>query len=1225
MDNSSASRSRTSSMGADDNEEEIPRSIASIRSRFENLAAANGPTVINGLQTSSSGTKNGYASRGSVDMGKAASLGFNGDCSAVKPSAISRPSTPAPSSSLAVPSSPKLSVPDTNTVPPRPKTPKPALKRNGSTTPASNHSSTVAPSQTYQPSDLAPENRASLASPDPSRPTSPNPNRRPPPTVPSKPSSAVVTPSGSDDGSEEDRFISVKALRERFSNGPNVEASSSSVPLPRSMSDAPIKSAPAMTVKQISAPTIKRTSADGKTENPVLLSPPIEPKVDMPSSPIPINDISHPPISRTSSPAPPAPNRARKPPPRITPSPVSSVFSSPAIPQEETLPDTRPAPPQLPQRKLTIASPDTLEPIPPPLPSRSRANTISKAENETMSSTYSPPPPRLPTRNATVPPGGAAPPPSHPSSPARSRDNTNELPPPPIRSALMHKTSISTSSPPRRRNNSGEKEKEEGYSEDEDDEPEDTSALAGLSAAAKRMLDDFPDSTEANRRPPNFKPDLRIRDCHHVSAFAMFGRYVCTGSHHVRIYDTQLSEQPIFIIDLKEVGLEHKKDPRVTTMCFRPGATLAEEGRYLWCGTKDGHLWELDISTGAITSTKASAHNFPVSHLFRHRNNLISIDESGKMLVYEIADVEGKSPTLSRTLRIAEKFTFAKMICGKLWTSSGPASRSTTSASTSRGPTVRIYDPCSDGNMPPAKVAFTTEWTGAVTSATLIPMKGDTIYLGHEGGFISLWDAKELNCIQVLKISTTDILSLEGVGERLWAGNRKGQISVYDVSRKPWLTINQWTGHLDAPVQSLVVDPYSIEHLGRYTCWSFARDCIRAWDGLLSVDWIDKQLLIRQADYCSFREIKLLVCSWNIDSVKPADLTGPENSKWLEECLRSVDSPDIIVFGFQEVIPLTDKKITAKTILFGGKNKDSSSSSDKVSHAYRLWIDKLTQSVRMATPADTTYVKVHSENLVGLFTCIFVKSTEKDSLSSLDITTVKRGIGGIYGNKGAIVSRFVMDDTSICFINVHLAAGQSQKTARNADIAAIMEDKAIFPASGEERPFVLGGNGTGILDHELVILNGDLNYRIDQRRENVISSISAGELSYLLEHDQLRKEMRSNHAFRLRNFEEAPITFAPTYKYNPGSNDYDSSEKRRIPAWCDRILYRKSPHIKTINYRRYEPTVSDHRPISGGYHITLKAVNSLKEMDVRRELAAEWAQKEKEMLTQMQDNVDSYT
>jgi hypothetical protein len=84
------------------------------------------------------------------------------------------------------------------------------------------------------------------------------------------------------------------------------------------------------------------------------------------------------------------------------------------------------------------------------------------------------------------------------------------------------------------------------------------------------------------------------------------------------------------------------------------------------------------------------------------------------------------------------------------------------------------------------------------------------------------------------------------------------------------------------------------------------------------------------------------------------------------------------------------------------------------------------------------------------------------------------GIGGIYGNKGAIVARMVMDDTSLCFINVHLAAGQRQKTSRNADLAGIMEDKAILPPH-DLTPFVHGGDGTGIMDHEMVILNGDLN------------------------------------------------------------------------------------------------------------------------------------------------------
>ncbi|WWC90809.1 uncharacterized protein L201_005746 [Kwoniella dendrophila CBS 6074] len=1293
MDETSSSRSRASSVGNTQDEDEQPRSIASLRSRFENLAAANGPTALNGMSKSASGGRNGYTPKSSVDLGKSASLGLNAETNGLKPVMTSRPSTPAltssppqapaaklpPSAPPPRPITPKPSLSTTNgqsaiTPPPRPTTPKPTI--TASKPPANSQSDPLPTDSLLQPSVSSDQaQNQHIATPLASRaissgpiPTSPKPARRSAPAIPCKPSSVIITPTGSDDDQQQEDHISVKSLRERFTIGNNLAASSSTASLPRSISaDATRPSAPVMTAKQVSAPTIKRTSTDGETERPVILSPTNESEVELTLSTKPAVDDAKsqhrpappPPISRTASPAPAAPDRSHKPPPRNTASPAP-IISSPALPQDPPATTQKPTPPLLPQRRPTIVSHQIPDPIqtPPPipdnkpiispaliagssslsdtgpgppgprLPTRARANTIGKTENETIpSSANQPPPPRLPARTTTVPPGGVAPPPSHPSSPARSRDNTNDLPPPPLRSALMHSASISSSSPPRRRTNSTEKEKEENYSEDEDDEVDNATPIAGLSAAAKRLLDDFPDSTEANRRAPNFKPDLRIKDCHHVSAFATFGRYVCTGAHHVRVYDTQLSDQPIMTVDLKDTGLDHKtKEPRVTAMCFRPGATLAEEGRYLWCGTKDGHLWELDISTGTVSSSKAFAHTSSIAHIFRHRKNLISLDDSGKMLVYEISDVEGKSANLIRTLRIGEKFTFAKMICGKLWTSSGPAIRSTTSASTSKGPTIRIYDPCAEGNMPPAKVAFTSEWTGAVTSATYIPLEGDKIYLGHEGGFISIWDMTEFNCLQVLKISTNDISALEGVGERLWAGNRKGQISVYDVGQKPWLTINHWIAHSDIPIQILLVDPYSIEYSGRYTCWSFARDCMRPWDGLLSVDWIDKQLVLRQPDYCTFRDIKLLVCSWNIDSAKTTDLSGSEaNSRWLEECINSVDSPDIIVFGFQEVIPLTDKKLTAKTLLFKGKNKDSSSASDKVSHAYRQWLEKLTQAVRMASPSDTQYVKIHSENLVGLFTCIFVKSSEKDTLRDLDITTVKRGIGGIYGNKGAIVSRIVMDDTSICFINVHLAAGQSQKASRNADLAAIMEDKAIFPASGEEIPFVHGGNGTGILDHELVILNGDLNYRIDQRRENVISSIQAGELPYLLEHDQLRKEMRSNHAFRLRSFEEAPITFAPTYKYNPGTHDYDSSEKRRIPAWCDRILYRKSPHIKPINYQRYEPTVSDHRPISGGYNITLKAVDTLREMDVRRELAAEWAEKEKGMLLSMAEKFDPYT
>jgi synaptojanin len=34
-----------------------------------------------------------------------------------------------------------------------------------------------------------------------------------------------------------------------------------------------------------------------------------------------------------------------------------------------------------------------------------------------------------------------------------------------------------------------------------------------------------------------------------------------------------------------------------------------------------------------------------------------------------------------------------------------------------------------------------------------------------------------------------------------------------------------------------------------------------------------------------------------------------------------------------------------------------------------------------------------------------------------------------------------------------------------------------------------------------------------------------------------------------QGYTEGPLLFAPTYKYDYGSDKYDTSEKMRIPAW----------------------------------------------------------------------------
>jgi hypothetical protein len=67
----------------------------------------------------------------------------------------------------------------------------------------------------------------------------------------------------------------------------------------------------------------------------------------------------------------------------------------------------------------------------------------------------------------------------------------------------------------------------------------------------------------------------------------------------------------------------------------------------------------------------------------------------------------------------------------------------------------------------------------------------------------------------------------------------------------------------------------------------------------------------------------------------------------------------------------------------------------------------------------------------------------------------------------------VIEDSSICLINCHLAAGQNHVRQRNTDIAAILEGNTLpMTRSGEGAvAYAGGGDGSMIFDHEIVIVS----------------------------------------------------------------------------------------------------------------------------------------------------------
>jgi hypothetical protein len=156
---------------------------------------------------------------------------------------------------------------------------------------------------------------------------------------------------------------------------------------------------------------------------------------------------------------------------------------------------------------------------------------------------------------------------------------------------------------------------------------------------------------------------------------------------------------------------------------------------------------------------------------------------------------------------------------------------------------------------------------------------------------------------------------MTGVGDFLWAGFKTGMVYVYDIRTKPWRALKDWQCS-DGPVMDIVADLTSIWKNGRLQVVSLGNDNIlRVWDGMLEDDTLEAEMQRNDVEFCSFREIKALVCTWNAGASKPQDLLIRDSDKvFLESVLNSIDSPDIIVFGFQELVDLEDKKITASAL-----------------------------------------------------------------------------------------------------------------------------------------------------------------------------------------------------------------------------------------------------------------------------------------------------------------------
>jgi len=316
-----------------------------------------------------------------------------------------------------------------------------------------------------------------------------------------------------------------------------------------------------------------------------------------------------------------------------------------------------------------------------------------------------------------------------------------------------------------------------------------------------------------------------------------------------------------------------------------------------------------------------------------------------------------------------------------------------------------------------------------------------------------------------------------------------------------------------------------------------------------------------------------LVCtsSWNVaESDPPAKL-----DVWINpEC-------DVIVVGMQEAVLIQG--------LTGLKNIALSDSS--IEKQRKKW----KEAILTHLGNNFKYVQyAKKEFVVGILMLLFVKNSyysefSKDNVlkKNLDHFKVKTGTHGLTGNKGAISVRMQINGKMFSITNCHLEAHDENHAKRMEQLNKFLNTSYKYDSKKMLAK-----------DHDYCIIMGDLNSRTqyqtaNKEQENIavraqITSIlsSTKDFTPIFEHDQLATAIREGK--ELKNIGETAPKFAPTFKYDRNTDNFDSSKKQRIPSWCDRVIWVKSaPMLACQKSFSSVPSfkMSDHKPVIATFHI----------------------------------------